>query len=565
MTDENIPMPWLDTLEGVRRTHLEYRMEPPFTFVKERATNEPDDIAIIPYKGKPISYAELLDGIKRMHVALRNLGVKKGDRVAIMLPNIPQYIIAHYAILSLGGIVVQTNPLYTERELNHQMNDSGATVMITFTLLQEKAHKVMDTTPVEKVIVTNLGDYMKPLVVFLGKLLKKLDDPKFKPYPNHYKWTDLMDAADLSQFKEEEVNVEEDVAILQYTGGTTGVSKGAMLTHANVSINAQQAREIFNTVRDKEGSLLTVLPMFHSFGLTACMNMSFQLGVPVVLMPKFIPKEALKLIEKHRITFFPAVPAMLVALLNDPTIKEVDLSSLRAVISGGAPLPVEVARQFEKATDADLVEGYGLSETSPVAYANPVGSEKIRPKIGSIGLPAPDTLAKIVDTEDYSKTLPIGEVGEICLKGPQVMKGYWNRPEETAKTLIDGWLRTGDIAKIDEEGFAYIVDRKKDLIIVSGYNVVPREVEEVLYEYPKIKEAAVAGLSHPKKGEMVAAWVVLKDGEVATKDEILDFLKENLAPYKLPKEIFFKDDLPKSMIGKVLRRKLREEYESKAT
>ncbi len=560
MSEEKIPMPWLKTLEGVRKTHLEYRLVPPFTFVKERATNEPNDISIIPYKGKPISYAELLEDIKRMHVALKDLGVSKGDRIAIMLPNIPQYIIAHYAILSLGGIVVQTNPLYTERELNHQMNDSGAKIMITFSQLQDKAKKVMETTPIEKVIITNLGDYMKSIVVFLGKLLKKLDDPKFKPYQNHYLWKDLMSKADPNDFKEEEVNLD-DVAILQYTGGTTGLSKGAMLTHKNVSVNAQQSREIFNTVKDKEGSLLTVLPMFHSFGLTACMNMSFQLGVPVVLMPKFNASEALKLIEKHKITFFPAVPAMLVALLNDPVIKDVDLSSLTAVISGGAPLPIEVAKQFSQVTDADLVEGYGLSETSPVAFANPVGSKKIRPKIGSIGLPAPDTLAKIVDTEDYNKTLPIGEVGEICLKGPQVMKGYWNRPEETEKTLIDGWLRTGDIAKIDEEGFAYIVDRKKDLIIVSGYNVVPREVEEVLYEFPKIKEAAVAGLSHPKKGEMVAAWVVLKEGETATEEEIFNYLKENLAPYKLPKKIFFKDDLPKSMIGKVLRRKLKEEYE----
>ncbi len=561
---EDIPMPWLKTSEGIRAIHLNYEHVSPFEFVKRRGEQTPKDPAIIPFKGNPVSCGELLTSIKKFQVVLKELGIVKGDRVAIMLPNTPHYVIAHYAILSMGAIVVQANPLYTERELKHQMDDSGSKLIITLTSFQEKANIVMKETALEKVVLCNIGDYMKTIIHFLGsKILKKFEDPKMKTLDNNFNFIDLMNKADISKFEEAQVDIENDVAILQYTGGTTGVSKGAMLTHKNVSYNAQQSREIFRTVPEGQGSVLTALPMFHSFGLTACMNISFQLKVPMVLMIRFNVPDALKLIESQKITFFPGVPTMLIAMLHSPDVKKFDLSSLIAVISGGAPLPIQVAREFKQITGGDLVEGYGLSETSPVVFANPIGSDKFTLREGSVGIPAPDTICKITDSEDPKKNLPLGEVGEICLKGPQVMRGYWNREEETAKTLIDGWLHTGDIGRLDEDGYLYIVDRKKDLIIVSGFNVVPREVEEVLYENPKVLEAAVAGLPHEEKGEMVTAWIVLKTGETSSKEEIREYCKEKLAPYKVPREVYFKDELPKSMIGKVLRRKLVEEYTKK--
>ncbi len=535
---------------------MKYKEQIPLKFLEQRATNEPNDPMIIFPKGKTLSYSEVFQAVKSFHGGLRKLGIKKGDRVALMLPNSPHYIIAHFAVASLGAIVVQTNPLYTHRELKHQMSDSGAKAIITLTLFQEKVNNVMKETDLEIVICANISDYLTPLSAFLGKLLKKVQDPKMQPLPNNYLFKDVL-TMDPSGYKEERIDLD-DLAVLQYTGGTTGLSKGAALTHKNISYNAQQTREVVHNVPEKKGSILVALPLFHSFGFTVGLGLSLQLGVPMVLVPRFDAGLVLKLIEKHKITFFPAVPTMIVAILNHEKAPSTDLSSLIAVISGGAPLPLKVAKQFKEVTGGDLVEGYGLSEASPVTHANPIGSDKIKPKIGSIGLPVPDTFMKIVDSEDGKTLVPIGEIGELCIKGPQVMKEYWNKPDETAKTLIDGWLHTGDIAKMDDEGFAYIVDRKKDLIIVSGYNVIPREVEEVLYEHPKILEAAVAGINDPVKGEIVAAWVVLKEGETMTEDEVIAYCKENLAPYKVPKKVTFRDELPKSMIGKILRKKLVE-------
>ncbi len=556
MSNEEIPMPWMKTLEGVRKTELQYKDLHPFKFLEHRATNEPNDPMIIFPKGKTLTYGEVYREIQAFQAGLRSLGIGKGDRVALMLPNTPHYVIAHYAVASLGGIVVQTNPLYTHRELKHQMEDSGAKAIVTLTLFQDKVNKVKDETSLEIVICGNISDYLKPVTAFLGKLLKKLEDPRMKRLENNYLFKEVL-AMNPNGYQDE-MSSFDSIAVLQYTGGTTGISKGAALTHKNISYNAQQTREVINSVPEKKGSILVALPLFHSFGFTTGLGLSLQLGVPMVLVPRFNAGDVLKLIEKYRITFFPAVPTMIVALLNHPNSSKTDMSSLIAVISGGAPLPLKVATEFKEKTGADLVEGYGLSEASPVTHANPIGSEKAKPKVGSIGLPVPDTLVKIVDSEDGKTLVPIGEIGELCIKGPQVMKEYWNRPDETKKTIIDGWLHTGDIAKMDEEGYTYIVDRKKDLIIVSGYNVIPREVEEVLYEHPKILEAAVAGINDPVKGEIVAAWVVLKEGETLTEEEVIAYCKENLAPYKVPKKVTFRDELPKSMIGKILRKKLVE-------
>lgn len=562
LTDDEIPKPWLKTLDSVRDISIEYEDISTYHFVKRRAENEANDPSMIVPKGKTITYEELFDSIRRLGAAFTKLGVKKGTRVALMLPNTPHYIIAHYALLGLGAIVVQTNPLYTARELKHILDDSEAVGILTWTMFQSKVDKVMEDSTLEWAIYGNAKDYLSPIIKILGTLLGKFKDhPKMKIGSNNYEYLSLLADSNPNDFTEAEIDIANDVALLQYTGGTTGLSKGAMLTHKNISYNAQQARSAIFMVPEKTGSILTALPVFHSFGLTACMGLSFQLGVPMVLVAKFEPGEALELIEKHKITFFPGVPTMMIALLNHPTATTRDLSSLIAVISGGAALPVEVAKQFKEVTGGDLVEGYGLSETSPLVTINPIGNEKVPPQMGSIGLPAADTLIKIVDTEDPLKDIPLGEVGELACKGPQIMKGYWKREKVNKLVLHDGWFTTGDMAYIDDRGFTYIVDRKKDMILVSGYNVYPREVEEALFEHPKVLEAAVASAKHPVKGEMVAAWVVLREGETATEEEIIAFCKERIAPYKVPKQVTFRDELPKTMIGKVLRRKLGEEEE----
>ncbi len=565
---EDIPMPWLNSMPEGRATHIDYVKKTPYEFFKQRAINEPNDPMIIFPKGPDISYKEVFDAVQALGGFLQNKGIKKGDRVALLLPNTPHYIIGYFAILGIGAIVVQANPLYTEHELTHQLNDAGAKGIISLTMFQDKVNAVMDKTPLEFAIYGQIQTYLKGIVRFMGKLLKKsifnpnarAYDAPFKPAPNAYFMPDILSTN--YPYTEVEVDFENDVAIFQYTGGTTGRSKGAMLTHKNMSVNAQQARSVIYMVPEKEGSILSVLPFFHIFGNTACLNLSIQLGIPVVLNVASPPviSDLLSWIEKYKITFFPSVPALLVSIANHPKAPTTDFSSLIAVISGGAPLPVEVARHFYKVTNSFVVEGYGLSETSPLTHINPIGIDPKDAVEGSIGLPAADTLCKIVDPEDYSKTLPLGEVGELCIKGPQVMKGYWNMENETKYALKEGgWFRTGDIAKIDEKGYTYIVDRKKDIIIVSGYNVVPREVEEVIFKHPAVLEAAVAGLNHPKKGEIVAAWIVLKEGATATPEEIIAHCKEYLAPYKIPKHVEFKDELPKSMVGKVLRRKLQEE------
>ncbi len=555
----NFPTPWIKTLEEVRPTKLEYEQITTLDVVHRRALGEPNDPSMIFAAGKvTVSYKELWDSIEQLGGYLQQKGIKKGDRVCLLLPNTPHYVISHYAVLAIGGIVVQGNPIYTVHELTEQINDSGARAIISITLFQDKVNEVMNQTELEFAILGRIGDYMKPIIAFLGKLLKKLDDPKLKPITNNYDFMESMKTTDKSKFKRIDLDLD-DIALLQYTGGTTGKSKGAMLTHRNLSANAQQARSLIAKIPDKTGSVLTVLPLFHSFALTVCLSLSFQAGVPMILMPRFEAGKALKFIEKYKVTFAPGVPTMMIALLNHPDITKRDLSSLIASVSGGAALPIEVARKYIELANVDVVEGYGLSETSPIVTGNPVRSDKLKPREGSIGLPAADTLVKIVDGEDYTKDLQQGEVGEILVKGLQVMKGYWQNEEASNQALKDGWLLTGDIGYMDEDGFFYIVDRKKDLIIVSGNNVVPREVEEALYTHPAILEAAVAGLPHERKGEMVAAWVVLKDGKSATEEEIINFCKEKLAPYKLPKVVKFREDLPKSMIGKILRRKLQEE------
>jgi long-chain acyl-CoA synthetase len=574
----NIPMPWIKTLEGdgkpVRKASIEYEDVSTYEYVKRRATNEPSNICMIfgVKGGKTLTYAQTFDSIKRLGATLIEKGVKKGDKIAVMLPNSPHYVISHYALLGIGATVVQTNPLYTERELRHIINDSGAKGIISITMFQPMITKIMDddSTPLSWGIFGNVSDYMSPIIAFLGKLTGKLEDPKILPHPGASSFKSAL-VTDPSGFKEGDVDFVNDIALFQYTGGTTGLSKGAMLTFKNISYNAQQARESIHMVPDGAGAVLTALPLFHSFGLTACLGVSFQVGVPMILVPK--PREQIpagevhKLIVKHKVAFFPAVPTMINTIINHKLARDTDWSSLIAVISGGAALPSEISKQFKDITGADLVEGYGLSETSPLLTINPILHDKVKPVVGSIGLPAPDTYLKIVDSEDKTKDMPIGEIGEIAACGPQVMMGYYNKEDENKNVLYqdgDGntWFLTGDIGYMDDTGFTFIVDRKKDMIIVSGYNVYPREIEEVLFEHPSIFEAAVAGVTDTSKGEIVSAWVVLNEGVDLTEEDIIAYCKEKLAAYKVPKKVYFRDELPKTMIGKVLRRLLTEETSS---
>ncbi|RLC66181.1 MAG: long-chain fatty acid--CoA ligase [Chloroflexi bacterium] len=508
-------------------------------------------------------YRQLLDLTYRFAAALQQLGVKKGDRVAIHMPNCPQFVIAYYATLMVGGIAVPCNPQYVAREMKHQLDDSGAETIITLSLMYPLIKQVRADTPLKHVIVTNIKEYFPPLLKFLFTVAKEKKEGHYQDLSgdaNTYWFQDLIAGAPA---KPTPVEVDmEDTAVLMYTGGTTGISKGAQLTHRNVQANAVQVRAWFPKLVEGQETILTSLPLYHSYAMTTCMNLGILAGETLLLIPD--PRvliHILKSINKHHPTLYPGVPALYVSLINHPDIGKYDVSSIKACISGAAPLPVEVQQKFQNITGGRLVEGYGLSEATPVTHANPIYGEN---RIGTIGLPFPSTLAKIVDTETGKRDLPPGEVGELAVRGPQVMKGYWQMPTETANVLRDGWLYTGDIARMDEDGYFQIVDRKKDMILgAGGYNIYPREIEEVLYQHPKVKEGAAVGIPIAGKGERVKVYIVLKEGQTATAEEIIEFCRENMAPYKVPKYVEFRDELPKTTVGKILRRVLLEEEKKK--
>ncbi len=511
-----------------------------------------------------ITYGELLDLVHRFAAALQQMGVEKGDRVAVHLPNCPQFVIAYYATLMVGGVVVPCNPSYVARELQHQLEDSGAKIIITLSLTYPIVKQVRAQTKLSDVIVTNIKEYFPGLLKFLFTAAVEKKEGHRQDISGDADTYWLQDVLDSAPARPEPVEVEqEETAVLMYTGGTTGVSKGAQLTHRNVQANAVQVRAWFSELSEGEETILTSLPLFHSYAMTTCMNLAVRTASAMLLIsdPRVLV-HILKSINKHHPTLYPGVPALYVSLVNYPEIEKYDISSIKACISGAAPLPVEVQQEFQTLTGGRLVEGYGLSEATPVTHANPIFGEN---RIGTIGLPFPNTDAKIVDVETGKKQLSPGEVGELVVRGPQVMKGYWRMPTETANALRDGWLHTGDMARMDEDGYFQIVDRKKDMILgAGGFNVYPREVEEVLYQHPKVKECAVVGVPiSMEKGERVKAFVVLKEGQTATEEEMLAFCKENLTYYKRPKFIEFRDELPKTMVGKVLRRVLLAEEKEK--
>ena len=506
--------------------------------------------------GARLTYQQLADQVKRFAASLSQLGVEPGDRVAIMLPNCPQTIIAYYATLRIGGVVVMTNPMYVERELGHQLRDAGAKVLVGLDHLYPRIDRVWKDTAVKQLVITSIRDYLPFPLNFLYPFKAKKQDLNTKvPYGGsiHSFKRLVQDSPGNPPLPEVAV---DDLALLQYTGGTTGVAKGVMLTHRNLVANVMQITPWLPTLNCGEERFICVLPFFHVFGMTTAMNWPIYLAATMTLLPRFETKDFLKTINKSRPTMALLVPTIFTALINYPEISKYNLSSINYVVSGSAPLPIEIMNRFEKLTGSVILEGYGLTEASPVTHVNPIKSKR---KAGSIGIALPSTDARIVDLETGTEEQQVGQPGELVIKGPQVMKGYWNMDEETAKTIKDGWLHTGDIAYMDEDGYVFIIDRKKDMIIAGGYNIYPRDIDEVLYEHPKIADAVTIGVPDEYRGETVKIFVVVKPGETLTAEEVIAHCKERLASYKVPRLVEFREELPKTMVGKVLRKELRAE------
>jgi long-chain acyl-CoA synthetase len=530
---------------------INYESTPMPEALARTAREFPDKTALIFIDSK-VSYRQLNDMANRFANALIDMGVKPGDKVAMLMPNMPQLVAATYGAWRAGAVVVMNNPLYTDVELAYQFNNSESAFLVAIDLICPRMIALRPKTKIKNLVVAHIRDHLKFPKKQLLPIVAKDKHRNIPPTPNVHEWMDFLKKYPATDPK---VPINFDgLACLQYTGGTTGVSKGVTLSHANLSKNVQQIVAWFPGLNKGEITHLGVLPIFHSFGLTCCMNICVWMAWTDVLIPRPEPQAILEAIHKHRINFFPAVPTMYVGVLNHPEASKFDLTSIKGCFSGAAPLPVEVIRDFEAKTGSQICEGYGLSETSPVVTTNPYGGKT---KVGSIGLPVSDTDIKIVDLADGTKEMPVGEAGEVLVKGPQVTSGYYKMPEETANAIKDGWLYTGDIGKMDEEGYFYIVDRKKDMVIAGGYNIYPREIDEVLFEHPKVLEACAVGIPDPYRGETIKAFVVLKPGETLTEEEVIKYCGEKLAKYKVPKKVEFMASLPKSGVGKVLRKELR--------
>ncbi len=541
--------------------------------LRRSASRFPDKAALL-FHGTEITFKELDEMVSRFASALVALGVKPGDRVAMLLPNLVQMVVATYGALRAGAVAVMNNPLYTDRDLEYQFNDSGSTILVSLDLLVPRMMNLRRRTKIGKIISCHINDYLPAALKHVFPLLKRGMHLKTPDDPNVLEFTNLLAAH--STIAKSYASAWDDTAYLLYTGGTTGVSKGVQLTHGNLSCNVQQTLAWFPDFKPGNELVVGCLPFFHSFGLTTVMNVAIFYSYGNILIPKPEAKAILEAISRYKATYIPAVPTIYLAIANFPKLHKYDLTSLRACFSGGAALPMETLRSFEKLTGAQICEGYGLTESSPVTHINPyrpttkrVGSKPsgapvspsgstAKTKPGTIGLPVSNTDAKLVDVADYTiEITEPGVPGELCVKGPQVMKGYNNKAEETAAVLRDGWLLTGDIATFDEDGYFTIVDRRKDMIISGGYNIYPRDVDEVLFSHPKVLEACAIGVPDAYSGERIKAFVVLKPGERSSIPEIIDYCKKNLTKYKVPKYVEFVDDLPKSAIGKILRKELR--------
>lgn len=566
LTQTVVHKPWLKHYDFWVPASLTYPRRPVDHLLDMATMLYPDNAATI-FFGVKLTYREISRQVNTLAAGLQALGIEKGDRLALMLPNCPQFVIAYFAALRVGAVVANVNPLYTPREIGFILNETGARGIFTLDQAVPKLQGARDAgqlPKLEMIFAAGIQDYLpEPARVPYVANLQKQGAITLDGLPQAaglHKWSDLMAMGDSKNPKRAQIDPEEDVAVLQFTGGTTGTPKGAMLTHFNIMANTLQTYKWGeHLLRQGQDIFLTIIPLFHVYGMTVALNCGTMLGAALLLVPRFDSAEVLNLIQTYRPTYFPGVPTMYIALLNHPALNETDISSLRLMNSGSAPLPRDVQERFQPYCSGIFSEGYGLSEASPTTHSNPIFGMQ---KVGSVGIPFPDTDAKIVDVET-AQELGQGEVGELIISGPQVMKGYYNRPDETAITLRtreDGkvWLHTGDIARMDKDGFFEIVDRKKDMILVSGFNVYPREVEEVLYTHPAVQECAVIGQPDEYSGETVKAFVVLKAGQQAADQEIIAFCREHLAGYKTPTSIVFRDSLPKTNVGKILRTELRK-------
>jgi long-chain acyl-CoA synthetase len=546
--------PWLKFYDKEVPHHIDYPRIPLYRLLDDTAAAMPDRPCTC-FFGRRETYRRIKDFSDRFAVGLRGLGVRKGDRVALLLPNAPQFIIAYYGILKTGAAVVPLNPLYTERELTFHLTDSGAETIVTIPMFMEKVAALEGKTPLKRAIYTRMADFLPfPLNLVQG-LREGSAARKVLRRPGGLQWVrfrDLLRTPVPADFRPEPVD-PDDMAALLYSGGTTGIAKGIMLSHFNFVANAYQVKA-WGALSDEQ-RILAVLPFFHGFGMSVTMNAPILAGGEIIILPRFSARQVAQTIHKYRPDFFIGVPTMFVALSNLPDIGKYDLRSVKGIFVGAAPLTRAIKEDFESKTGGRMIEGYGLTEAVTAIAANPYHGLH---KIGSIGIPFPDVDMKIVSL-DGTRDLPPGEQGEIVLRSPTVMLGYYKMPEETAKTIVDGWLFTGDIGYMDEDGYFYITDRKKDLIIVGGFNVFPREIDELIYQHPKVKEGITVGVPDPYKGERIKVYIVLKEGETATEEEFIAYFRQNLTPYKVPSEVEFRTELPKSAIGKILRRQLREE------
>jgi long-chain acyl-CoA synthetase len=547
--------PWFKRYDkGVPHT-IDYPAVPLYYFLEESASKYPDKACTI-FKGATISYKEMNTITDKVAGALAALGVKKGDRVGVFMPNTPQFVMAYFGILKAGGVVVATNPLYTPPEIEHQVNDAGIEIMLVMSNFYEKMKVTQPKTKIKTLIVTNLKETLPPILRVLFTVAKeKKGGFRVELKPGDIWFQDLL--AKYSPSDRPKIDIgPDDTALFQYSGGTTGISKGAIAMHRNLVANALQIKSYMPNLDEGNELVLMAIPLFHVYGMVAGMLFAMASGATMIMEPDpRAMKDILGDIQKLHPTIYPGVPSMYNAINNNADVQagKYDVSSIKACISGSAPLMRETKEKFEALTGGKLVEGYGLSEAPTATHCNPVQGEN---RTGSIGLPMPDVDAKIINLDDGKTEMPLGEIGELVIKGPQVFKGYHNMPTETANTLRDGWLYTGDIARMDEDGFFYIVDRKKELIKPGGYQVWPREVEEAISANPKVLEVGVAGIPDPYRGETVKAWVVVKPGETLTEDEIKSWCKERLAAFKVPTHIEFRNELPKTTVGKILRREL---------
>jgi len=532
----------------------------------ERSAREHADATALIFLNSRLTYRQLQNEVGRFATALAGLGVTSGTRVAIQLPNLPQTVIAFYAVLRLGAVVVMTNPLYVEREIEHQWNDAGCSVAITTDFLfARRIAGIRSRLSVQHYVIASIPEYLRfPLNLLAPLKLRRAKPPLMATVaagPGIHFMRRLIKATPANP---PVAPIDMDApAALQYTGGTTGVAKGAVLTHRNLSCNVQQVAAWFVNSRPGKEVMLGCLPFFHVFGMTVAMNFPVHAAAAIVLMPN--PRDIPQMISNiatHRVTLFPGVPAMFNAIINAPGLEKIDLTSVASCFSGGAPLPPDVLERFETLTGSKIVEGYGLTETSPVTHANPLNGQR---KIGSIGVPFPNTDVKVVQVDDATTEVSSGEQGELLIKGPQVMRGYWNAPDDSAAVLTDGWLRTGDVATVDADGYCFIVGRKKDMIIAGGYNIYPDEVDAVLMAHPDVYESATIGVPDPVRGETVKSFVVLRPGLEANADDLIAHCRRELAAYKIPRSIAFLDELPKSSALKILRRELREREIAAAT